>query len=381
MIFFNKTHFLFISYFLLILLLVYSCEKPPEEEHQATPYPLEIPRYFPTLLNIPEDNPLTVEGVELGRKLFFDELLCGYTGDDPSKKMSCGTCHTPENGYTVGLNNPRFPDGKTYGLSGAYTPHNMMPLVNLIFNHEGYFWNGRIHPSNPLEKQRTLEDIVLMGIIAPHEMNSTPERAIAALKTDPSYHEMFKKAFGSDEITIEGIQKSIAQYMRTLISSNSKFDQYLRGEVNLSSEELMGYILFTTEEGADCFHCHGSSGTPLFTTHQFYNNGLSDIFDDPNDRFSFTGDAQDKGSYRAPTLRNIAVTGPYFHDGRFKTLDEVLEFYNTGLVNSPYISPLMHKINEGGAQLTPSEIGYLKAFLNTLTDHEFLSQDSEYNPQ
>ncbi len=373
--FFNKSTFSYLLPFFFFLLLFSSCEDPTDTDFKTTPYDFNLPPYFPTRLNIPEDNPTTVEGVSLGEKLFYDDLLCGYTGDDPSKKMSCGTCHIRENSYEVGMNNPRFPDGKTYGLSGTPTPHNMLPLVNLVFNHEGYFWSGLIHPSNPNVEQRTLEDIVLMGIIAPHEMNSTPEAAVAALKTNAEYPELFRRAFGTPDITIERIQKAIAQYIRTLISGNSKFDQYLRGEATLTNEEWMGYILFTTEEGADCFHCHGGGGTPLFTTNLFYNNGLTDIFDDPNDRYSVTQNAYDHGAYRAPTLRNIEVTAPYFHDGRFKTLDEVLEFYNSGLVNSPFISPLMHKINDGGAQLTPAEIGYLKAFLLTLTDEEFIGRN------
>ncbi|MCK9339466.1 MAG: c-type cytochrome, partial [Bacteroidales bacterium] len=159
-----------------------------------------------------------------------------------------------------------------------------------------------------------------------------------------------------------------------------KFDRYLRGEEQLTNQELHGYILFTTEEGADCFHCHGSDGTPLFTTNLFYNNGLDSVFTDSRDRFSVTGNVRDHGAYRAPTLRNIAVTAPYMHDGRFKTLDEVLQFYNSGLVNSPYIHPLMHKINEGGALLTPAELADLKAFLQTLTDENFLNNKKYTNP-
>jgi len=358
-----------------------SCQNTKPETFTTTPYPLQTPRFFPTNLNIPTDNPLTVEGVELGRYLFYDARLCGYTGINPDLMMSCATCHVQSNAFKVGLDNPRFPDGKTYGLSGAYTPHNMLPLINLIFNHEGYFWNGAIHPSNTNPVQRTLEDIVVMGIIAPHEMNSTVERTIAALKTDPDYPEMFRKAFGTSEITIDRVKKAIAQFIRTLISGNSKFDRYLRGEEQLTPAELSGYILFTTEEGADCFHCHGSDGSPLFTTNLFYNNALTNQFTDIHDRYAITGNSADIGAYRAPTLRNIAVTAPYMHDGRFTTLDELLEFYNIGLVNSPYVSPLMHKVNEGGAMLTPSQIANLKAFLHTLTDEEFLTNPKFADPK
>jgi len=284
------------------------------------------------------------------------------------------------NNFDVGMNNPRFPDGKTFGLSGAPTPHNTMPLTNLVFNHEGYFWNGLIHEANPNHRQRTLEDVVLMGITAPHEMNSTPERAVHALKQNPKYPAMFKKAFGTEEINILRVQKAIAQFIRTLVSANSKFDKYLRQEAELTAAEMRGYMLFITEEGADCFHCHGSSGTPLFTTNLFYNNALSADFDDPNDRFSVTKNPQDIGAYSAPSLRNIMVSAPYMHDGRFKTIDEVLDFYNFGLQYSPYVHPLMHKLERGGAWLTPLQIADLKAFLHTLTDTEFLTNPKHSKP-
>lgn len=362
-----------------IFLLAASCGDDPIP-YQPTPYNLQIPSFFPTNLNIPSDNPLTVEGIELGRHLFYEPKLSGYLGTNPDSMMSCGTCHIQENNFKVGLNNPRFPNGRTYGLSGAYTPHNMMPLVNVVFNHEGYFWNGYIHPNNNNPNHRTLEDIVSMGIIAPHEMNSTIEKTIAALKTVPKYPIMFEKAFGTSEITIERVEKAIAQFVRTLVSGNSKFDRYMKGLETLTSSELNGYILFTTEEGADCFHCHGGNGTPLFTTNLFYNNALSNVFDDPRDRFAVTGNTLDRGAYRAPTLRNIAVSAPYMHDGRFMTLDEVLEFYNSGLVYSPYVSTLMHKLDQGGMLLTPTQLADLKAFLLTLTDHQFLTNPKFSNP-
>jgi len=377
----KKTHFFSPFSLLLSVFFLLSCDpKPSEEPFSATPYFLEIPRFFPTNLQIPNDNPLTVEGIELGRHLFYDERLCGYLGDDPDLMMSCATCHVQANNFDVGMTNPRFPDGKTYGLSGAPTPHNTMPLMNLVFIPEGYFWNGMIHESNPNSLQRTLEDIVLMGIIAPHEMNSTPERAVYALQQNPKYPAMFKKAFGTEEINISRIQKAIAQFIRTLVSGNSKFDRYLAGKEQLTDAEMRGYILFSTEEGADCFHCHGGSGTPLFTTHLFYNNALSNVFDDLSDRYAVSRNPQDIGAYRAPSLRNCMVSPPYMHDGRFKTIDEVLDFYNFGLHNSPYVHPLMHKVEQGGAYLVPSQISDLKEFLNTLTDTEFITNPKFSKP-
>jgi len=258
-----------------------------------------------------------------------------------------------------------------------------MPLTNLVFNHEGYFWNGKIHESNPNYEQRTLEDVVLMGIIAPHEMNSTPERAVYALQQNPKYSSLFKKAFGTEDINISRIQKAIAQFIRTLVSGNSKFDRYLRGEEQLTDAEMRGYILFITEEGADCFHCHGGDGTPLMTTNQYYNNALLgevEVLNELTDRYSITFDLKDRGAFRAPSLRNIMVSPPYMHDGRFLTIDEVLQFYNSELQYSPYVHPLMHKIENGGARLTPLQINDLKTFLHTLTDDDFLTNPKFAKP-
>ena len=373
------------SFYLLgfcFLLFAVSCkpEKVTNPDFKATPYNFEIPVYFPDLLNIPEDNPLTVEGVELGRYLFYDGRLRGYTGTDPDSLMSCASCHIQKHGFECGIDHPRYINGKTMGVTGIATPHFMMPLCNLVFNHNGYFWNGMIYNENPDVYFRNLEDIVRMGITAPHEMNSTVERSTKAIASISLYPPMFKTAFGTEEVTAERIEKAIAQFMRTLVSSNSRFDKYIRGEIQLTPEELQGFILFTTEEGADCFHCHGTSGNLLMTTNLYYNNALDSVFSDTRDRFSVTNKPSDIGSYRAPSLRNIAVTAPYMHDGRFKTLDEVIDFYSEGLKTSPYVHPLMHKINDGGARLTPNQKQQLKAFLNTLTDDDFLTNPKFSKP-
>ena len=353
----------------IILFLLLLCAACREHTGTPTPYDIPIPKGFPTILNIPADNPMTVEGVELGRMLFHDPHLCGYIGTEPDSLMSCATCHRQECNFDIGTDNPRFPDGRAKGrTTDKPTIHNVMPLMNLVFNHEGYFWNGLISKDNPNPKQRTIEDIVLMAITADDELCATTAGAVAAIKADSQYPPLFRKAFGTEEITMERIQKAIAQYVRSLVAGSSKFDRYLRGEEQLTPQELHGYVLFTTEEGADCFHCHGSGGSPMFTTNLFYNNGLDAAPTDMHDRASITGDPRDRGAYRAPSLRNVTKSAPYMHDGRFQTLDEVLEFYNEEVQNSPAVSPLMHHVNDGGVRLTPNEIADLKAFLETLTD-------------
>ena len=149
----------------------------------------------------------------------------------------------------------------------------------------------------------------------------------------------------------------------------------------LNQSELHGYVLFTTEQGADCFHCHGGAGNPLFTTHLFYNNGKDTVFTDPMDRFAITGKERDHGAYKATTLRNIEFQAPYMHDGRFKTLEEVIDFYSEGLLNGPYVNPLMHHVADGGVHLTPTEKEDLINFIKTLRDDTFITNPDFSKPE
>lgn len=381
----QKAHIL--TAIMLTILFWAGCSKDKDEpappDEGPTPYELEIPKGFPTILNIPDDNPMTVEGIELGRYLFYDGRLSGRT--HPDSLMSCATCHLQENSFECGIDHPKYLNGHTFGMNGKPTPHVMLPLVNLVWNSSGYFWNGMVSNSNPEPHYRTLEDIVWMGVVAEHEMNGDTNRVKEVIQNIPGYSGLFKEAFGYERVTMKNISRAVAQFIRTFISSNSKFDRYLRGEEQLSPSELNGFVLFTTEEGADCFHCHGGSANPLFTTNLFYNNGKDTIFtgpyEDPRDRYHITGDPADLGAYKAPTLRNIIYTAPYMHDGRYETLDEVLDFYNSGLQWSPYINPLMHHIANGGTQLTQNEVADLKAFILTLTDTVIINNPDLAKPE
>lgn len=355
-----------------------SCRKDIKTLPPAEPVALEIPRFFPTRLNIPADNPLTKEGIALGRYLFYDGRLSGRTASD--SLMTCATCHLQSRAFECGTDHPKYSGGFPYGVTGILTPHVMLSLQNLVWNESGYLWNGAVYPENSNSSKRNIEDLVWMGVVAPHEMHGDTNRTRNLIQQIPGYSELFEKAFGSRKVTMRNISKAIAQFIRTLVSSDSKFDRYLKGDEQLSDQELSGYVLFTTEEGADCFHCHGGSGNPLFTTNLFYNNGKDSVFNDPRDRYALTGDPSDIGAYRAPTLRNIEFTGPYMHDGRFKTLDEVINFYSHNIIKSPYVHPLMHHVNDGGIQLTPSEKADLKAFLLTLSDITFITNPDFSRP-
>ncbi|HNS17853.1 MAG TPA: cytochrome c peroxidase [Bacteroidales bacterium] len=374
-----------LSIFLFIVscqLFLVSCQREEEVDYQPTPYFFDIPMFYPTKLNIPDDNPMTVEGIELGRYLFYDGRMSGRT--DPDSMMSCATCHLQSNSFECGIDHPKYTGGTTFGLSGKQTPHYMLPLINLVWNDNGYLWNGLISKENPSPLQQNLEALVWMGIVAPHEMAGDTNRTKALIRSVKGYPELFAKAFGSEDVTVDRMSKAIAQFIRTFVSKDCKFDRYMRGEEQLTESELSGYILFTTEEGADCFHCHGGFGNPLWTTNLYYNNGKDSLFtgefEDPRDRYHITGNLSDLGAYKAPTLRNIALTAPYMHDGRYKTLDEVIDFYSHYLVWSPNIDPLMHHIARGGVQLTPKEKADLKSFLMTLTDTVFIHNPAFSDP-
>lgn len=316
---------------LLLGSLLAGC-RPTQDSYQPTPYELPQPLFFPSTNNIPDDNPMTEEGVALGEMLFFGTNLSPLTSHLSS---CCASCHHKEHSFEMG------PEGTLENLG---TTHAMLPLINLAWNTTGLGWESQV---------ATLEDMVYAAYTDPLEINADTSEVVQQLQQSDTYPELFRKAFGTDKITFILVEKAIAQYVRSLVFANSKFDRYLRGEEQLEQDELNGYMLFITENGADCFHCHGGGANALFTTYLRYNNGL---------------DAAIQGEFKAPTLRNIALTAPYMHDGRFTTLDEVIDFYSEGVQYSEHISPLMHHVMQGGVQLTPQEKQQLKAFLNTLTD-------------
>lgn len=383
---------------LFVLLVIWSCDSENEgakiQSFSPTPYLIPDSQFFPKNLNIPADNPMTLEGVELGRYLFYDGRLSGNTSKD--MLMSCATCHIQENSFDVGLNHPKFVGGKTFGLpteeypDGKPTPNYTLPIVNTIYNHNGYLWNGRVHESNDMIGNtnaqangdfhfKNIESLVWMAITAPHEMNSTVSKSVAAIDNVEMYKEMFKAAFGTEEVNYERISKAIAQFVRSIVSHNSKFHKYLRNEAELTLLEKRGHDLFFSED-ADCFHCHG--GSILMTTNQYFNNAKDETFNaEDKDRYTVTGDPMDIGAYRAPSLINIELTAPYMHDGRFSSLDEIIDFYSEQLVYSDYVHPLMKNVRQKGVQLNDEDKAALKAFLLTLTDHEMIQNPQYARPR
>ena len=340
---------------ILILLACFSCENESVDQYVPTPYQLEIPKLFQDNILapvIPVDNPMTVEGVALGKKLFFDPILSG------DNTQSCADCHAPENAFS---DTRKFSDG----INGEFGNRNTMPLFNLAWNYdEKFFWDGNTF---------SLEHQALVPVTDPIEMNSTWLDVELKLQQHNEYPDLFEAAFGTTKIDSNLVTKAIAQFERTLISANSKFDQYLLGQTNLTPEELNGFNIFMDEARGDCFHCHGSDKNPLWMDNAFHNNGLDQTFTDLG-LGAVTGDPADNGKFKSPSLRNLAFTAPYMHDGRFATLDDVINHYSEGLKNSSTIDPLMKKVNQGGVQLTTEDKAHLKAFLLSLSDTEFVGE-------
>ena len=345
----KNIYILLISFFLLM-----NCSSKEEETYVPIPYNLKIPQLFADKLIapiIPTNNPLTKEGVALGKKLFFDKILSG------NSTQSCATCHDPKIAFT---DNRPFSDG----IDGSFGNRNSMPLFNLAWNFDELFtWDG---------KEFSLEKQSFEPVTNPIEMHANWTVVAKKLQEHSEYPVLFLQAFGTSTIDSTLVTKAIAQFERTIISGSSKFDKFLKGETILTTEEQNGFDVFMDEARGDCFHCHGSNNNPLWTDNKFHNNGLDATFSDLG-LGAITGDPADNGKFRSPSLRNLAFTAPYMHDGRFATLEEVINHYSIGLKPSSTIDPLMKKVNEGGVNLSTKDKADLKAFLLSLSDLEFIN--------
>ena len=323
---------------------------------QFTPFPFQMAANFPRP-DLPRDNPLTVERVALGQALFSDPRV------SVNDAQSCADCHLPAKAFTDGRKTAR-------GAEGKFGERNSMPLLNLAWKKE-FFWDGRA---------KSLREQVLQPIQNPVEMHQTLTNLVVKLavgNAETDYAARFTAAFGTPEITAEKIALALENYLLTLTSFNAKFDRVLRGEEKFTTAEQRGFELFSTEYdprrgqfGADCFHCHGG---PLFQSQTFANNGLDEVFTDLG-RGKITGKNSDAGKFAVPSLRNVALTAPYMHDGRLHTLEEVVAHYSTGLRRSATLDPNLAKHPDGGVPLSAADQQALAAFLRTLTDAQYAAQ-------
>jgi len=323
--------------------------------------------------NVPDNNPLTQESVLLGRRLFYDPIL------SRNHQVSCATCHKQALAFTDGLKT-------SVGVSGIPLKFNAMSLVNLMWGPQHFFWDGRVS---------SLEAQAIEPIKHVNEMARNIKQLLMELNNDEDYKKLFKQAYG--EISEQSITKALANFQRTLISANSRYDQYLRGEISLTPIENQGRKLFMAHpdtkvilRGGNCIDCHSQFLTSGFASKfdGFSNNGLDNDETLQAGLFTLTQNEAHRGLFKAPTLRNIAVTAPYMHDGRFTTLEQVLAHYNGGIKRSKTLSPLIieadniakTQIDHISLNLNDNEITAIIAFLHTLTDDEFLTNSAFSNP-
>ena len=311
----------------------------------TTPYEIETPYGFPDMI-IPENNLTTIEGVTLGERLFKDPILSA------NNTLACIDCHRPAAAFSD-------PNQFSTGIDNIQGSRQASALINIGW-HNSFNWDG---------SASSLEEQAFEPVSNPIEMHNTWINVENTLNNSEEYRNLFKDAFNIEYIDSIHVVMAIAQFERTLISVNSKFDKYLKGEAQLSPSELNGYGIFNSEKG-DCFHCHG---TQMFTDNLFHNNGLdTDPFIDIG-LGEVSGNLSDYWKFKTPTLRNIEFTAPYMHDGRFATLEEVIDLYDSGGHYSSTIDPLMKKLGVG-LLLTNQEKQDLIAFLLTLSDIEFVSE-------
>jgi cytochrome c peroxidase len=334
----------------LILLAIgslISCSSDDSDNYQNIPIDYQVPPNFPPLAYNMANNPLTEKGFELGKKIFYDGRLAS------DGVISCGFCHIQEDAFTH--------HGHTFshGVGDGIGTRNAPPIQNMAYQTQ-FFWDGAADH---------IELLSMAPISNELEMNGNIIDIIAMMKNDSEYKKLYKQAFEDGEINSENMLKALAQFMTMLTSSNSRFDKYRRNETggSLTSEELAGYALFNQK----CASCHA---TDLFTDNSFRNNGLP-INPSINDvgRYRLTELEQDKYKFKVPSLRNIEKTAPYMHDGRFYTLEAVLNHYSSGVSNTQNLDASLNNSGTLGIPLSATEKTQLIAFLKTLTDTEFLT--------
>lgn len=343
------------SYLLVLLFvsLIFSCKKE-EQIYEKVPVAFNKPSNFPEPTYNFKNNPLTDKGIELGKRLFYD----GNLSSDGT--VSCGFCH--EQTFAFTHHGHQF----SHGVEGREGSRNTPPVQNMAFQTHFSWDGGTSH----------LDMFPIIPITNENEMDETVSNVVKKLKKDASYKKMYQLAFDNGKINAENTFKALSQFMIIMISANSKYDKYVRKEKGgeFTQQEKRGLTVFKQK----CAVCHK---TDLFTDNTFKNNGLpiSPVLKDTG-RMQTSFDEKDKYKFKVPSLRNIQVTAPYMHDGRFLTLMAVLNFYSEGVEETENLDPILK--NNGkylGIKLTESEKNDIIAFLKTLTDDEFL-ENKQFAP-
>lgn len=336
---------------LAVAALLTACQPDPSFDVQAVQeenISFTIPEGWPAPAYNFENNTLTNAGFYLGRKLFYDPRL------SRDNSTSCGSCHQAFAAFAHAEHD------LSHGVDGLLGNRNSPPIFNLNW-HTSFFWDGGVNhiesqPINPIQN--------------PVEMDETLPNIIAKISTDEKYRQMFKEAWGDETINSQRIFKSIAQFMGAMVSANSKYDQYTRGNATLTQEEQNGLTVFNN----NCATCHKA---PLFTDFSYRNNGLKPSTVNDSGRAHITREAQDMYKFKVPSLRNLKYTAPYMHDGRIKSLEHVLDYYATGIHQSATLDAQL----QNGIQLTTQQRSDLLAFLNTLNDESFVKDKRFHEAQ
>lgn len=331
----------------VILFFAISCEKETQnEEPEAAERPLfRQPEHFPKATYNFESPLVSEEGFWLGKRLFYDARL------SRDGTVSCGSCHLQAAAFT------HHGHDLSHGIDDQLGNRNALPIQNMAFK-KAFFWDGGVHD---------LDLFALAPIANPVEMDEVPENVLTKLRANESYRKDFKAVYGSDEITMVQFLKALGQFQAALISDNSKYDKYVRGETNLEAEELQGLEIFKQK----CSSCH--SGT-LFTDETYRNNGLEIYFRSTDfGRFNISSLEEDKHKYKVPSLRNVELTGPYMHDGRFRTIEAVLRHYDSGVNDTQNLDKSLKNGERLGISLSDDEKSKLISFLKTLTDNDFIT--------
>lgn len=347
---------------IIAILILVACRKDDEIVKDPlgtgpTPTSLDLPSWVIDSIgpgHAGVGNPLTVQGIALGRLLFYDPLL------SDNMTQSCATCHVQASGFSD-------PQPFSIGTNGALGGRNAMAVINLAWD-EHFFWDGRRH---------SLEGQAHDPVTNPIEMRNTWPTVVHRLQTHATYPGLFLKAFGTSTVDSNLVVKAIAQFERTLVSFNSPFDRfyYLGDSTALTEQEQRGLQIFLRD--GHCVDCHRE---PLLNDHGLRNNGLDMVHADPG-YAAVTGNPSDMGKFKVPTLRNIAQSAPYMHDSRFTTLEQVVSFYAHDVqVDNPLIDAHMDPWRFGQVNLSPENEADLVAFLRALTDQGFLTDPSFSDP-
>jgi cytochrome c peroxidase len=345
-------------------------DNPEPEPNGNTPTPLQWtkPAYFPDPVYDLSKNPLTVEGVELGRFLFYDGIL------SRTDKIGCGTCHQQVAAFT------HHGHDLSHGVDDQLGIRNSPSVQNMAWN-TSFFWDGGVHDMD-LVPPVPIQNEVEMGERVGNVIEKLRKTPVAGAAKQVNYPKMFKAAFGTDEINADRMTKALSQFMMTIVSATSKYDYYLKGDASaLTAQEKAGMTLFKQK----CASCHSSE---LFTDFSFRNNGLIPNKINDQGRYAITLNEADRLKFKVPSLRNVGLTAPYMHDGRFTTLQEVLDHYandqNSGkdsIYISPTLDPLLNVAGQKrGIALSNAEKQSIIAFLRTLNDDQLMNDKRFSDP-